>query len=897
MRINEIRTLAGPNIYSHQPVLRMTLDLENLSGKESFEITGFVDRLLGLLPGLPSHHCSKGRPEGFVERLHEGTYFGHIVEHIALELTDLAGAPVFHGKTRKTDEPGHYNIAIEYKAEQGTRFLLEIAVELTESLINGIPFQLEEKLDEARRIISETELGPSTRAIVNAATARGIPCNRVGNGSVVQLGYGKHRKFIEAALSSNTSSVAVDIAANKELTKRMLSEASIPVPHGETVEDEENALQALQRIVAPVVVKPLDGHQGDGVSLNVRTAEEMKRAFQIARQYSSRVLIEECFSGNDYRVLVVNGRMVAASLRQPCNVVGDGQRTIRELLEIENQNPLRGKGHEKPLTRIVVDSILLSCLEKQGMSLETRPQPGQRVYLLEGANLSKGGTASDVTDLVHPEIAAMCERASRIADLDICGIDLVTEDISQPLRRGGIIELNASPGLRMHLHPSDGEPRDVAAAIVDMLYPSGSPSRVPIISTTGTNGKTTVTRMIGHMLSESGLCVGMTTTDGIYIGSQRIVEGDTTGPCSARTVLADPMIDVAVLETARGGIMRRGLGYDWSDIAIITNIQRDHIGQDGIKNIEDLVFVKSLVAERVRDGGTLILNGDDEQLARLMESPRVNKLRKNVIYFSLSPDQPLIANHLSAGGTSYFVDDGWIVEAIGERREPIININGLSTSLGGAATFQHENALAAIAACRALGLAAGQAASSIANFGDTQHNAGRLNLYQVRGAYVLIDYGHNPRAFESIGKLVSALPLRKVTAVLGVPGDRCDSLIIEAGRKAAEYFQRIIIREDKDLRGRQPGEIPRLLSETITNCGSGKCEIVLDECEALERELRSAEQGDMVVLFYEHFDTIADLLNRLGAHPVNLVEAAKNELDPVLPSLEAESYKSVSVTR
>ena len=593
MRINEIRTMSGPNFYSHHPVLLMKLDLEDLAGKESFEIPGLIDRMIDLLPGLHSHYCSKGRCGGFVERLREGTFFGHIVEHVALELTELAGVPATHGKTRETEQPGVYNVAIEYTAEQGTRFLLSTAVDLVDHLVKGTPFPLDKRLDEARSIITRTELGPSTRAIVNAAISRGVPCNRVGDGSVVQLGYGKYRKLIEAAISSNTPCVAVDIAANKELTKRVLYGASIPVPLGEIVEDEDAAVQALTTVSTPVVVKPLNGRQGNGVSLNVRTPEEMHRAFKIAGQFSSRVLIEERFTGNDYRVLVINGRMVAASLRQPCNVVGDGERTISELIEIENRNPLRGKGHEKPLTRIVVDSILISCLEKQGMSLETRPPADDRVYVLEGANLSKGGTARDVTDLVHPEISAMCERAARIVGLDICGIDLITDDISQPLGRGGIIEINASPGLRMHLHPSEGEARDVGTAIVDMLYPPGSPFRVPIISITGTNGKTTVTRMIGHIISQSGLCVGMTTTDGIYIGSQRVVEGDTTGPHSARTVLADPLVDVAVLETARGGIVRRGLGYDWSDIGIITNIQSDHIGQDGIKTI-DVWFMPSL---------------------------------------------------------------------------------------------------------------------------------------------------------------------------------------------------------------------------------------------------------------------------------------------------------------
>ncbi|HWP43318.1 MAG TPA: cyanophycin synthetase, partial [Blastocatellia bacterium] len=570
MRIAEVRVVDGPNIYTHKPVLIMKLYLESLAETESRDVPGFASRLLDLLPGLANHHCSKRMAGGFVERLAEGTYFGHIVEHVALELTELAAIPTFHGKTRFAGEPGCYNIIIEYRAEKGTRYLLETAVHLVESLVKGEPFPLEERLETARRIIARTEFGPSTRAIVEAAARRGIPWRRIGDGCIVQLGYGKNRRLIQAAMSDRTSAISVDIASDKQLTLRLLGEASIPVPYGIVVETESEARAALAEIGPPVVVKPLNGQQARGISLDLATPGEVERAFRIARQHSQKVVVEEMLEGLDYRVLVVDGKMVAACQRVPAHVIGDGSHTIAELVETINSDPLRGYGHEKPLTRILIDEQVIERLRKRGLTPDHVIAPGEVVYLRECANLSVGGTARDVTAIVHPEIAALCERAARIVGLDICGIDLVLPDIAAPLGSGGIIELNAAPGLRMHLSPSEGEGRDVGRAIIDMIYPPGSSGRIPIISVTGTNGKTTITRMIAHALAEAKLTVGMTTTDGIYIGGKQVFKGDTTGPRSARAVLSDPAVEVAVLETARGGIVRGGLGYDWSDVSIIS---------------------------------------------------------------------------------------------------------------------------------------------------------------------------------------------------------------------------------------------------------------------------------------------------------------------------------------
>jgi cyanophycin synthetase len=876
MRIERIRTLAGPNVYTYRPALLMRLDLEDLAERESRELSGFNERLLELLPGLREHTCGKGYRGGFVERLDEGTYFGHVVEHVAIELTAPAGVPVAHGKTRYSGTPGVYNVVVEYKAETATEYLLRVAVELVEALVKGEAYPLEEKLREARSLVARYELGPSTRAIVDAASRRNIPAFRLGTDSLVQLGYGKHRRFIQAAMCDRTSAVGVEIAGDKELTKKLLEQVSIPVPRGALVTTEEEALAALRSLGAPVVVKPLDGRQGLGVSLNLSTPEEVLLGFHIAREYSRHVLVEELFEGRNYRVLVVGGRVVAASERTPCAVTGDGAHTLRELIDIANLDPQRGEGHEKPLTQIVVDEIMLACLGKAGRCLDDVPGAGEVVYLRESINLSTGGTAKDVTDEAHPTVKDMCERAARVVGMDICGVDLVLRDISEPIGSsgGGVIELNAAPGLRMHLFPSEGQSRDVGAAIVEMLYPRGADGRIPVISITGTNGKTTVTRMIGHVLNESGLTTGMTTTDGIYIGGRCVAEGDTTGPQSARTVLSDPSVEVAVLETARGGITRRGLGYDWSDVAVLTNIRPDHIGQDGIETLDDLVHIKSLVAERVRDGGTLVLNADDEEVSRLLEIPRVREGEKRVVYFSAHENHLLIKRHLDEGGRAYFVRDGWVVEADGQESRRVLEVASVPATMGGTAKFQVSNVVAAVAACRSQGVAVEQIASSLAEFRSAEHNPGRGNLFRVAsGGYVMLDYGHNADAFAAVCQMAAQWEGRRVTGIIGVPGDRDDTIIEEAGRIAARGFHRLVIKEDADTRGREPGEVARLLCEAAASeAPERECRIVLDDTEALSQELRLLQGGDVVVMFYDKLEPLLRVLETFGARPATTIE-------------------------
>jgi cyanophycin synthetase len=884
MKIQGIRTMAGPNVYSHRPVLLMRLDLGELYEKESYEVPGFVERLLVQLPGLHEHHCSKGRAGGFVERLHEGTYFGHTVEHVCLELAGLAGCAATHGKTRYAGEPGVYNVVIEFCAEHSTRYLLERAVELVEAVIRGEEFPVEATLEEARSIAADTELGPSTRAIVDAATRRGIPWARENDQSLVRLGYGKHLRLIQAAMTDGTSAIGVELAGDKDMTKARLAKASIPVPGGQVVRTEEEAVAALNSIGGAVVVKPLDGRQGKGVSLNLSTPGEVAAAFRIARDFSTDVLVEEMFEGRNYRVLVVGYRFVAASERIPCHVTGDGAHTVAQLIDIENSNPLRGDGHEKPLTKIRKDDeILRAFMRKEGWSMDDVPAEGERVMLCAGMNLSTGGTARDVTDEVHPTVRSLCERAARMMGMDVCGVDLVMRDIAEPSGGGGgVIEINAAPGLRMHQFPGEGRPRDVGAAIVDMLFPEGRPSRIPIVAVTGTNGKTTVARMISHVFVESGLVTGTTTTDGIYLDGERIVRGDTTGPVSALTVLEDSAVEVAVLETARGGIVRRGLGYDWSDVGVMTNVGADHIGQDGIESVEDILWIKSLVAERVREGGTLVLNADDELLARLHERRAVARVPKRFVYFSLRDDNPVVRDHAASGGTAYFLRGGRIFEVEGDAEHEVVEAAAIPATMNGTADFQIANAMAAIAAARACGLSREAVGASVARFRSDEENPGRANLYRVGVGYVMVDYGHNPDAFLAVCRMAAKWEDRRVTGIIGVPGDRDDSVVEAAGRVAARGFHRVIIKEDKDLRGRAPGEVAKLLCEAVNDEWPGtECHIVLDEIEALRAEIRGIEAGQVVVIFYDQLEPVLAVLEENGAVPVSVVEDAQRQRETV----------------
>ncbi len=868
MKIESVRTLAGPNTFTHHPVIVMDIFLEDLAGRESSEFPDFVGRLVALLPGLNEHVCSEGVPGGFVHMLHKGTYFGHIVEHVTLELLQLADIPRNFGRTVPTTSPGKFRIAVQYISEEGTRFLLIHAVELVEALLRGESYDVAPLIEEARTIVAETDLGPSTRAIVDAAAARNIPWIRIGTESLIQLGYSKYRKFIKATMSDKTSAVSVEIAQDKQLTKDLLEQAGVPVPRGEEVDNEKELKRAARDLGVPVTVKPLDGNHGRGVSINLSSDEELLTAFRIARSHSSRLIVEESFTGKDYRVLLLGGKVVSACERIPAHVVGDGSSTLKELIDRENGNRLRGKGHEKPLTNIVIDDVMEAFLAKRGIDLESHmPAMGETVTLRDSANMSTGGSAKDVTDSIHEENKALCERATRTIGLDICGIDLMLDDISKPPanRLNGVLEVNAAPGLRPHEMPSEGKGRRVGESIVKMIYPPGSKARIPIVSITGTNGKTTITRMIGFALEKGGLTVGMTTTDGIWIGGRLIKKGDMTGFRSARTVLSDPLVDVAVLETARGGIIRSGLGYDWSDVGVISNIQADHIGQDNIRDIEDILYVKSLVAERVREGGTLILNADDPYLPQLAEDRRVSWVKKKIVFFSLDPGNPVVRSHLENGGKTYYVKDEWIVEAYQTAENPIVMVRDVPVTMTGKATFNTANALAAAAACRALDVSADSIARALSDFTAHEQNVGRANLFCLGSNHVLLDYGHNPEAFNAVGALVQQTG-KKSVGLIGLPGDRDDALIKEGVHRAALYFDSIVLKEDADTRGRARGELAALMAGTIEQHFPEKpVKLYLDEKQAFEKTLAELNQNELLVVFYDKLGPLVDVLRSNGA--------------------------------
>ena len=870
MRIEQIRDIPGPNVYSHQPVLVMTLDLQDLTGKESYELPGFNDKLISLLPGLHHHYCGLGRPGGFIERLRAGTWFGHIVEHVALELTDFVGISVNRGKTVSAGPPGKFLVAVAYKSAPGMKVLLHTAVELVQAIVDGRDYPLEERLAEAREAVEYDKLGPSTQAVVDAAERQGIPWKRINDASLIQLGYGIHTRRIEATIASTTSVIGVDIAANKHSAKRLLDEAGLPCPRGVVVETEQEALAALENLGAPLVVKPLDGNQGRGVSLNLRTPEQVIEAFRVAQEHSKLVVVEQLFTGRDYRVLIVNGRMIAASEKIAAHVTGDGVSTIRQLVDRANADPRRGDHHAKPLSLLKCDAVVDAYLRKAGKSFDDIPAEGERVFLRESANLSTGGEAWDVTDEVHPQIARMCERAARVVGLDICGLDFVCPDIGQPLpANAGIIEANAAPGIRMHHFPSKGKARDVGAAIVDMLYPNRSNGRIPVITVTGTNGKTTTTRMISHVFSRDGRNVGMTTTDGIWIGGHEVAHGDMTGPWSAGVVLGDPSVEVAVLETARGGIVRGGLGYDWSDVAVVTNIQPDHIGQDGIETVEDIARIKALVPERVRDGGTIVLNADDEHVLALRNRPRIAEPERNTVLFSLNPMNIEVGRHAAEGGTAYVLRGDWIEEVRRGTERRMFRASNVPATFGGTAEFQIANVLACVAACRAAGLDSADIGAALESFDSNGQNNGRVNVYECAGRFVVVDYGHNAHAIDAICRMVTRWRPTRKCAVLGLPGDRTDELIREAAIAAARWFDRLVVREDKNLRGRRKGETPELICNAIRrDAPHVRIDVIDDEATAVRHAIDSAEPGEVIVSFCEHTDDIAVLLGGHCGSPI-----------------------------
>lgn len=861
MQILNMQVFAGKNIYSHKPVIRVEVDTGELYRHPTCEMEGFHDKILRWLPGLKKHHCSLGYEGGFAERLQEGTYIPHVMEHMILELQSMMGYEVAYGKTRVLREPDIYYMVFQYLNEGCAIECARAAIRLVNEYSNLDDIQVQEMLEQIRKASIESEMGPSTKAIYQEALNRGIPVRRIGNESLLQLGYGKYARLIQASMTDAPTCIAVDMACNKHITKQILMDYNIPVPRGSVAYSQRSAAAIAEEIGYPVVVKPLDGNQGKGVTLNIQNEEQLISGFEQALKYSKAAIVEKYITGRDYRVLVVGDKVSAVSERRPPSVTGDGIRSIRQLVEMENSNPLRGDDHEKPLTRIRLDDIAMRLLARNGLSADSVPAIGEEVLLRENGNLSTGGTARDCAGEIHPFNAYTAIKAARALGLDIAGIDITAPDISVPIHKeGAVIEVNAAPGLRMHLHPTQGKASNVAADIIDMMYPPGQMAAVPIISITGTNGKTTTTRLIRHTLTLMGKKVGMTCTSGVYIGSECILKGDNTGPVSARMVLSNKEVEVAVLETARGGMVKRGLGYDMADVGVITNITEDHLGLDGIDTLEDLAFVKSLVVEAVKPGGYAVLNADDPMTQHVL--PRV---QAKLLLFSAKADNPQLLAHIHAGGRAVFMREGMIHVCSRKKITPLLPVEEIPITFGGMVECNIENSLAAASALYALKVPLEMIRQGLKSFKpDVVQNPGRFNVFEVGNFKVMLDYSHNTAGYNAVLRFAQRMEWRRLVGVIGMPGDRLDKHITEVGEKCGKTFSKVYIKEDNDLRSRQVGEVASLLYEAVIRAGMSKekVEIVYSELKALEQAMLDAQPGDLIIMLYEEFEPAVELINK-----------------------------------
>jgi len=868
MKIIRTQTLRGPNYWSirRDKLIVMRLDLEELAEKPSNEIPGFYEGLIDVLPSLVEHYCSPGYRGGFFERVRTGTYMGHIIEHIALELQELAGTPVGFGRTRSTSTPGVYNVVFEYVDEQAGRYAGRAAVRLCQSLVDTGTYSKEElaqDLADLRDLCNNAALGPSTETIVKEAQARNIPWLLLSARSMVQLGYGVHQKRIQATLSSFSGILAVELACDKEGTKTILKDGGIPVPRGTVIQYLDELPAAIEEVGGfPIVIKPLDGNHGRGISIDVKNQQEAEEAYDLASAASKTrsVIVERYYKGSDHRILVINGKVAAVAERIPAHVVGDGRSTIEELIEITNQDPNRGDGHANVLTKITIDKTALNVLGKQGYELTSILPQGAIAYLRATANLSTGGIAVDRTDEIHPENVWIAQRVAKLIGLDIAGIDVVTDDIRKPLKEvdGVIVEVNAAPGFRMHVAPSRGLPRNIAAPVIDMLFPPGTPSRVPILAITGTNGKTTTSRLISHICRQTGKVVGFTTTDGVYIDDYLVEKGDNTGPYSAGMILKEPTVEIAVLETARGGILRSGLAFNQCDVGVVLNVAADHLGIGDIDTIEQMAKVKSVVAEVVSAEGYAVLNADDPLTVSMAE-----KVKGRVAYFSMSPDNPIIHDHIRRGGMAAIYENGYLSILEGEwtlRIEEAVNI---PVTMQGMAPFMIANALAACLATFVQGIDIELIRQGVRTFKPSvAQTPGRMNLFDLGHHHALIDYAHNPAGYEAVGGFVGNWSGEKV-GVVGGPGDRRDDDLILLGKLSAQMFDRIIVKEDNDTRGRRRGEVADLILRGISQeNASMRPEVILDETEALEKALSTVSEGGLVVIFPESVTQAIDLIEK-----------------------------------
>jgi len=848
MKILSLKALRGPNYWStyRRQLIVMKLDLQEAEETPTNKIPGFAERLEALMPSLYEHRCSEKKPGGFFERIRKGTWLGHVIEHVALEMQSLADMPCGFGRTRSADKKGLYNLVFAYQVENAGLYAARAAVRCIEALKDNKPYNIDVDIQALATINKNEGIGPSTQAIINAAKKRGIPYKRLDDNSLIMFGQGINQKVIDATVASTTSGVGIDIASDKNATKKLLAKNFIPVAQGSIISDESELEDAISNIGYPVVIKPIDGNHGKGITTNITTHADALDAFRKAQQVSKKIVIEKYIKGMDYRFLLINYKLEAVARRTPAMVIGDDISTIQQLIEKTNNDPRRGEGHEKTLTSIKIDEQTLTILAKKNLTLDSMLPDGEVLFLKDTANLSTGGTARDVTTAVHPQNIFLAERIARLMNLDICGIDIVAEDITQPINNtnGAVVEVNAAPGFRMHTSPTYGMPRNVGEAVIRMLYPTGTSSRIPVVAITGTNGKTTTTRLIAHIAKHAGHNVGYTTTDGIYIQDQLIYAGDCSGPASAEVVLRDPIVDFAVLETARGGILRSGLAFDKCDISIITNITEDHLGLNDINTVEELAKVKSVVARSTFNDGFAILNADDNIVYNIKE-----ELDCNIALFSMNDNNERILKHCEDGGWAAIIEKGYFTVCKGEWRTRIARVHEVPLTLDGRAACMIKNILPSILAASISDFDTKTIRRALQNFiPGPEFTPGRMNIFKIKNFEVMIDYVHNTDGFKQLKDFMEKVNASVKTCIIGCAGDRRDGDIKLMGRYAAEIFDEIIIRHDDDGRGRTNEQITQLITDGVHSIKPGKEILVIsNEIEALNYAIEHAVKGSFIV--------------------------------------------------
>ena len=886
MKIVDIKTMKGPNYWSvrRHHLTVMVLDLEEMEQFPTNKIDGFGERLEAMFPSMYSHRCSVGCEGGFFQRVKEGTWMGHVIEHIALEIQTLAGMDVGFGRTRTYGEEGVYFVVFNHMVGKVGEYAAKASFRIAEALIANKEYDLDEDIMNMKEIRQNEGLGPSTSSIIKEAEARGIPWIRLNKYSLCQLGYGANQKRIQATVTSETSNIGVEIACDKEETKDLLEQAEVPIPKGDIIRTERGLKEAVDYVGFPLVIKPVNGNHGRGITTNINSLDEALIGFKEAKEVSRLVIVEKYITGEDHRLLVINNKLVAAAKRTPAHVIGDGKSTIQELVDEVNKDERRGYGHEKVLTEIDINSLTLEILKEMDMTTESVPKKGEMVKLKSTANLSTGGTAEDITELIHPYNVFMAERISKIIGLDICGIDIMAEDLTKPLNKSGgaVLEVNAGPGFRMHLQPTSGLPRNVGGHVVDMLFPPGSNSRIPIIAVTGTNGKTTTTRLIAHIAKMKGKKVGYTTSDGVYIQNRLLMTGDCTGPKSAEFVLKDPTVNFAVLECARGGLLRAGLGFKKCDIGVVTNVAGDHLGLKGIHTIDQLAKVKGVIPETVHKDGYSVLNADDDRVYAMR-----NNIESQFALFSMDEQNPRIKRHSSRGGISAVYENGYITIYRGEWKMRVAQAVNVPLTKGGKASFMIQNVLAGVLSCYLHGFSIEDIKVAIETFiPSPSQTPGRLNMFNFNKFDVLLDYAHNPAGLRALHKYVEKLDGHPKIGIVAGVGDRRKQDNFELGQISAEMFDEIIIRTDRNLRGKDEQELIDEIKAGILDVSPKiPLRIIKKENEAIQHAVENAKEGSLIVV---SSDVVPDALNMVMNLKEKETKSLYGNVKEEIPNLEIQ---------